>query len=251
MKDIVVIDSEKNITKSDIYLLEAKLGINLPIEYKDFLLLHNGGRPEKDHYGFVENDNGSVLDWFFAIYKGDNCINLLKEFLRHENRIPKEFIPIARDPGSNIVCLGVNGSEYGKVYFWEFDQAVPYGEEPNFDNMYLLANNFTDFINGLYKFINLKKDINGEEIWIYSHDKYSLPFSTEAKRYGALVTDFFVNAPAEVEDYVIEEYEANKDIILYYDVKFEGKRYKRIINVAGEVKNISENFINSRVRYTH
>ena len=39
MKDIVVIDSEKNITKSDIYLLEAKLGINLPIEYKDFLLL--------------------------------------------------------------------------------------------------------------------------------------------------------------------------------------------------------------------
>ncbi len=248
MKNITAIDSETKLTKADVALLEQKLGMNLPMEYKKFLLLHNGGHPEKDCYPAISSKisgfygtvfEGSDLAWFYAFYDGEYS-NLLKEYSRFKDRIPEGFVPIARDSFSNKICLCLNGSEYGKIYFWEFDYAVPYGEEPTFDNMYLLANNFTDFINSLYEFVDIKKDINGKKVLIYSHDKYSLPFSTQAKEYGDLTTNFFAKAPAEVEDYIIEETESTKDLLLWYEVKSENKKYYRKISETRQIMDYQE-----------
>jgi cell wall assembly regulator SMI1 len=240
MKSIVVIHSKNKLKEIDIDLLEQKLEVLLPQDYRDFLFLHNGGHPEKDCYTSIDDRMSSDLDRFFSYYEGDNCINILKEKMRFKDRIPKCFLPIAHDSGSNKICIGINGSEYGKVYFWDFDQAVPYGEEPTYDNMYLLANNFTDFINSLYKFVDLKKDDKGEEIWVYAHDKYSLPFSTEARKYGEKVTGFFAKAPAEVEDYIIEEAESSKNLLLWYEEKSTGKKYFRKISKGEIVEDYEE-----------
>lgn len=101
--------------------------------------------------------------------------------------------------------------------------------------MYLLANNFIDFINGLYKFVDYKEEAHGEKIMLYCHDKYSLPFSTHAKIIGSVFTDFFTSATVEVEDYMVGEIDPTDDLLLWYEVKSENKRYVRRINKDGKV----------------
>jgi hypothetical protein len=248
MKDIKVIDSEKSLAKLDLDLLEQKLGFNLPAEYKDFLLLHNGGHPEKDCYPTNNmNLEGANIAWFYAFYDGE-YENLLKEVERHENIIPKDFIPIGRGSGGNEICLGISGCDMGKLYFFITSLGIDENDIPFPNNMYLISNTFTDFINSLY-YLDSEGKINEEGIFrrkksIAIHDKYSLPFSIHVKKHGSLVTDFFAKAPPEIEDYIIEEHEASKVIVLYYDVKLEGKRYKRVIRVDGHIEDDIENIPN-------
>lgn len=101
--------------------------------------------------------------------------------------------------------------------------------------MYLIANNFTDFINSLCGF-ELQEDEDGKNLLVYTHDKYSLPFSNEVKKYGPTVTDFFAKAPEEVEDYIIEETESTKDLLLRYEVKSTGNKYYRKISANGKIE---------------
>ncbi len=103
--------------------------------------------------------------------------------------------------------------------------------------MYLIANNFTGFINSLYS-VDIKKQENKEGIfsspkYIDKHDNYSLPFSAQVKKYGSIVTDFFNKAPIEVKDYLIER--DTEELTLKYEVKSENKRHIRRINKDGEI----------------
>lgn len=235
MKNILLIDNEPNLTLGDINLLEKKLSVNLPTDYKNYLLFHNGGHPEKHMFPLIDSklhyDNG--VAWFLAFYEGE-YENLLGDYNTYKNRIPKGFIPIARNSFSDLICLCVDGNKYGKLYFWDHNWEADEGEEVTFDNMYFIANSFTDFINSLYGY-KLEEDNDGKGIGICTHDKYSLSFSTHVKNYGDLITGFFNKAPSEVEDFIIEDIEATKDIVLYYDVKSEDKRYIRRFSQQGEI----------------
>ena len=68
-----------------------------------------------------------------------------------------------------------------------------------------------------------------------THDRYSLPFSTEAKKYGKLVLDFFAQAPSDVEDFIIEQYPGDDEIKLIYN---DGKKHERVIYSEGEFEDI-------------
>lgn len=238
MKNILVVDSEVKLTKLDVYRLEEKLGINLPVEYKNFLLLHNGGHPEKDCYPAINTSlNGADIAWFYAFYDGE-YENLLKEYSRFKDMVPEDFIPVARGSGGNEICLGVSGNVFGKVYFFIRNWELYENGQPVPDDMYTIANNFTDFINSLYSF-DVEGEVNKDAVfssskYIYTHDKYSLPFSTEAKKYGELVTDFFTKAPATCEDYIIEEAKDSDEMSLHYDSADENKRYIRRISKSKE-----------------
>ncbi len=237
MKDITILRyGKRELTNRDIIELESKINVKLPSDYKRFLLLHNGGHPKQNCYPCIDdNMEGSDIDSFLAFYEG-SINSLITDINIYEDRIPKGFIPIACDSGGNLVCLGIGDDKYGMIYFWEHEEEVEYGEEPTLDNMYLIANNFTDFINSLYVF-----DVDGsiDEFgvfrstkYIYTYDKYSLLFSEHVKNHGSIVTDFFAKAPDEVEDYIVEEKKNCEDILLYYDSN--GKRYNRLIKSSGE-----------------
>jgi hypothetical protein len=160
MQPLKVIESEKQLTKEDINNIENKLGLKLPVEYKQFLELHNGGHPLKDFYPLIEpiwgdkvRGGNADLAWFLAIYEGE-YENFERTLNTMRNRIPKDLIPIARGSGGDLVCLCTQGDNYGKVYFWDHNWEAEDGQEPTYDNVYLVANSFTDFINSLYEHKN-------------------------------------------------------------------------------------------------
>ena len=142
--------SREPINEQDIVQLESMLGVSLPIPYRNFLLSHNGGRPKPAGFPIQNNpsDDHGLVDFFLCI-KDKDIYNLPTWVKRYKNRIPSELIPIAVDPGGNLVCLAVAGNNIGKVHFWDHEEEADEGEIPDYGNVYLVADSFDEFLDGL------------------------------------------------------------------------------------------------------
>lgn len=141
---------------SHIKEFEKHINLKLPNDYVEFLLEYNGGRFKEDAYEMLEPTHKKHglfqgIDWFFTLTEDYNN-NLLKNFKLYLNRMPEEFIPIGDDGCGNKICLCIDGKNYGKVYFWDHNWESDEGEEPTYDNLYLIANTFTEFVNKLYEY---------------------------------------------------------------------------------------------------
>lgn len=155
MKDVNMREMERPINLQEIREFEQLIDAKLPEDYIEHLLKYNGGRPDKeDCYDFIEPIDEKELyggiHYFYALYEGDIC-NLVKEYQSFIGRIPHEMIPIAAvGSESNQICLGISGNYYGKIYYWVSDWESDEEGVPVYDNIYLIANSFTEFINKLY-----------------------------------------------------------------------------------------------------
>lgn len=148
--DIVIKRERAPLQESDLIQFELDFGVSLPESYRQFLLQHNGGHPQPDAFPIQDNphDTHGLVHYFLCIQSGD-VYHLPDWIKRYRNRIPASFIPIACDPGGNLICLGISGWDAGKVYFWEHEAEAPAGESPGFDNMYFVAGNFLSFLTSL------------------------------------------------------------------------------------------------------
>jgi hypothetical protein len=122
---------------------ELRLGIVFPMEYKQFLLSSNGGKPIPDvfdvpgwtHVGGTVNRFLGIHDVYFA------------------KRLPPGIIPIATESCGNLVCLGITGKRRGKIYFWDHeDEFDEHGEgRQDYGNVYLVADSLDKFLDKLYE----------------------------------------------------------------------------------------------------
>ncbi len=146
--------SKPPVAAEEVLRAENTIGESLPEDYKRFLLEHNGGRPVPAGFPIRWNkpelargaEFGMVGD-FYAIYEG-KPVNLLEGFRSHGTRIPKGAIAIARDPGGNLILLGLSGEHRGKVFFWLHDMDPEY-DETAFENLGVIANSFDEFLQSL------------------------------------------------------------------------------------------------------
>ena len=140
-------ECKKDIGLNDLKRVENLLGDLLPQDYKDHLLKYNGGRCTPNTFIFEENGEvtESDIDWFLAIYEGeyDNLENYIKTSKMDEERLPKEFIPIAHDSGGNLICIH-NVNE--KVYFFDHEREESYKDLNLEGKEYLIANSFSEFL---------------------------------------------------------------------------------------------------------
>jgi hypothetical protein len=164
INDIAIKESKMSTTIEQIGIFEELIQAKLPEDYKKFLLRNNGGHPTADCYDLIEPINpknkSCSIDWFYALYDGEFS-NLIKEFNKTRDQLPNEFIPIARD-NANIICMSVRGDDYNKLYYWTTDWS--YWQDEDYNKLYLIANSFSDFINGLYE---VDYDENDNEIRKY------------------------------------------------------------------------------------
>lgn len=132
---------------------EASCGLSLPSEYRSFLLKYNVGCPKKNgfFYKHVEkikrgDEPDGSISYFYGLSGNETWrLQWAYEIYVKNSRIPKEYLPIATDPGGNNLCIGVGEGNYGKIYFWDHEKEVYEDEDP----FKLLANDFDSFINSL------------------------------------------------------------------------------------------------------
>ncbi len=148
--------------KYDIEKWESDNNIQLPDDYRRFMIKFNGGRVYPctfkyavpvERYIFSKPETfcdpifrwSSVeKNWNGEVY-GEGC--------------PPGMLTVARDPGGIIVLLSVRKEDYGKIYVWPHS-SYKWGDEDNRD-MWLQANSFSEFLDSLYD----DEEKNGYDYW--------------------------------------------------------------------------------------
>jgi hypothetical protein len=141
-----------SIAEIDIQRLEQRRSMTLPSDYRRFLLLRNGGRPERDLFFASESKSNLVarINFFLSIGDPDDAYDLDRTLDAVADRIEKGFLPIAVTWRGNYICLEVERDCAGHILFWD-------GHMLKGENVYPIANSFTEFIESLFRDENSPK----------------------------------------------------------------------------------------------
>ncbi len=131
---------------------EARWGLVLPTDYKNFLLASNGGWPAPNVFEVPGwHGQGSVLDAFYGIHEGRKTERLDRALQVYEDRVPADLIPIGTDAAGNKLCIGWEGGRKGKIYFWDHEDEIDEDGcfRQDYRNVFLVANSLQEFLDNL------------------------------------------------------------------------------------------------------
>ena len=139
----IVINTQESISINDIRTIENEYKFKFPQEVVDYYLTYNGGKLERAY--FTKNRNRYKLHYFYPIKYGRYTLEK-KIKLTYGDSIPKWLIPIGCDEGGDSFCFSIKEGEEGGIYYVadEF-----YDGKNSKRGIRLLANNLTEFINGM------------------------------------------------------------------------------------------------------
>lgn len=155
---MITIENGYKINDELIMSFENKFGIILPKDYKEFMLENNGGESEKDWiFDFYDNvtkeNNSSVVRSFFRIYQNKNneiVYDDLEEICKRmwgDGIIDNKTLPIADDPGGNVISISVHEEDFGTVYFLNHEYE---DSETGYLFASKIASSFCEFMSHLY-----------------------------------------------------------------------------------------------------
>lgn len=143
-----IVDSKHpSIDESVIDAYESRTGINLPDEYRKFLLLYNGGIPTPQHADIPKTKHSVLVDYLYGILPKRSRCDLEYEAERMSEHLPTGFIVIGHDPGGNAYLLATKGKERGRVYFWDKRGLLSKNES---GNTFWMADGISALLNSLY-----------------------------------------------------------------------------------------------------
>ena len=118
--------------------------------YYRFLLKSNGGYPKPNKFKVIIDGKeiNDLVDRFLGIHS-EEYDNLYDFYETYKTRIPENLLPIAHDPGGNLLCISFRGEYLGKIYFWDHENEVEENCIPDFNNVYLISQNFDSFLENL------------------------------------------------------------------------------------------------------
>ena len=141
------------LTEEALARAEQRVGRKIPGPFRSFLLEHNGGWPDAADFRMAGDRVGTTqpgtIKNFLGIDTPQRTLNLDYVLDTFRERIPSWSFPVARDPGGNLILLAAEGPRAGKVYFWDHEREADEGRPPTEDNLYLIANSFDEFLDGL------------------------------------------------------------------------------------------------------
>jgi hypothetical protein len=110
---------------------EETLGTALSQSHRHLLLAFGA-------FGFIKSliinplsDHPRICDCGLNIFFGsaaDEFRGLLRQAKLYSNRLPDTLTPIANNVFGDLICLGINDMESGKVYFWDHENELDWGE---------------------------------------------------------------------------------------------------------------------------
>jgi len=137
------------VNEQEVMTFARRHSLNLPKEYREFLVRYNGGEPIPPTFpiqGFPNNPFGDV-QVFFGLNAVDETGDLNAIMADLKGLIPAGILPIACTGSDDFVCLDLRGGKE-RIVFWD---RVPFWGANiwNEDDLYFIASNFDAFLRGL------------------------------------------------------------------------------------------------------
>lgn len=155
--------------EEDVSDIERLLRARLPEEYRRFLVTYGASSFKHNiAYKMIEplapgnspDDHTGIIELFWGKETGSYNFVWNMDCYRKDNRMPQTLIPIGGDLFGNQICIGIAGSERGKVYGWDHEneanpdyyteQGLPVPPRLMFQNVNLIANSFEEFFDQMY-----------------------------------------------------------------------------------------------------
>lgn len=132
-------------TDAEIVAFEEYIGYPLPDDYREFLIQHNGGRPDPDAFTLVMDgsEEEDIVMCFFPmrdVSLGSVEVGELEELRSwpvhcawndlqydlanlYEKELDEPLLPIGTDGSSNYFCVVLDGERKGSILFLEHEMA--------------------------------------------------------------------------------------------------------------------------------
>lgn len=137
-------DSFSPVTVDELNLLEDRLDLQLPPEYREFLLRQNGGY---FHDRVVREDSpDNSISYFLACRPPFSYCDIEWNYKNtSEKWIPGYLLPVADTKLNDIICIGIEGDDAGTIYLCSrvVDILIDLGFDGNPEK---IAPSFRDFI---------------------------------------------------------------------------------------------------------
>ncbi len=121
------------LSNDDIDRFEQKLGVRLAVEYRKFLLRHNGGYFQHTvlfELPYPRNYmSGGILDAMYGIHGRHGCTSLESAADAYRGRIAAEMLPIG-GVNEHELCLKVSSEGFGEIHLWDQDLEDVDDEQP-------------------------------------------------------------------------------------------------------------------------
>jgi hypothetical protein len=140
----------RQLTEPELSAAEARLHLRLPDAYRDFLKSVNGGVPHPNAF-LIQGMAGNPADEirrFFGIGVEEQAYDLVWNADTLQDRLPPEFLAIASTPSGDLVCIGVDDTHAGAIFFWDtYSQLAPAEWQPSgYSSIYQVASSFSDLL---------------------------------------------------------------------------------------------------------
>jgi SMI1 / KNR4 family (SUKH-1) len=135
-------DNKPPLRMDDLIGLEHQIGCTLPEDYRSFLILHNGGQPERQILNVQDCESDIIIDIFFGIEKPHADIQFWLNEL--DDDLKGAFLAIGFDPSSNALLMDKSD---GNIYYWDSARHFPCSSDE--ENAFWVANSFCDLLQKL------------------------------------------------------------------------------------------------------
>ncbi|MGH3737561.1 MAG: SMI1/KNR4 family protein [Micromonosporaceae bacterium] len=141
------------LANEDLDAFERRTGRVIPAPYRAFLLQHNGGYPDPSDF-LIKGDGQTpelmgTVEQFLGVGTDDEYAEMERYLTLYRDRIPGDYFPIAQDPGGNVICMATEGTDAGKIYFWDHEEEAEEGQPASRQNLYLVASGLEEFLQHL------------------------------------------------------------------------------------------------------
>lgn len=136
------------VTLGGIAGVEQRLGVDLPAEFRSFLLETNGGQPTPSQFTLAAIDEEALVDFLYGVSPVREPGDLEYEFNSLKDDLPARWLPVGHDPGGNLILVSLEEGTRGAVYYGDtamFLEASGPGR-----NVYKVAQDFGAFLNSLH-----------------------------------------------------------------------------------------------------
>lgn len=124
--------------KNNIDSLFKTLGYNIPDGYRNVVTKYNAGHPNPSLFD-TKVSKKHVFGYLLSFNKEDKH-NIFKYINGDIEGLPIKVIPFATDPFGNLICFDYRKNRNPNIVYWLHEN----------DEVIFIANNFVDFLNGLY-----------------------------------------------------------------------------------------------------